>query len=73
MMRLNADFRGLRMRAASSLIFLAGTIIMISSHAAAADLSIPVKRAIQRESLPNQEERRLFERFLQYLRERSSN
>ena len=60
------------MRAVSSLMFLAGTI-MISSCASAADLPIRLKPAIHREDSSKQEERRLFERFLEYLRERRSN
>ena len=60
------------MRAASSLLFIAGTI-MISSYATAADLPIRIRPVIQREGSSRQEERRLFERFLEYLRERRSN
>ena len=61
------------MRAVSSLIFLAGTIV-ISSCASAADLPIRLRPAIQREGSSKQEERRqLFEQFLEYLRERRSH
>ena len=59
------------MRAAASLMFLAGTI-MIANCASAADLPIPAKPAIQRDGASKQE-RRLFERFLEYLRDRGSN
>lgn len=61
------------MRATLYLLLSAGAV-MISNGAWAADLPLRVRPAVHREDPSTQEERRqLFERFLEYLRERRSH